>query len=331
MRLSDNHLSAALTAYGYGFSRLDFTASGYRNTSHIVETTGGKLCNLIVYKREPGIAERIQRINHLSSHVRATGLPVRTPLDMRILRLDSASGESFASLYSFEHGGTIPWEAYTKKHIKLLGMAMGRFHAGARNYEGPLPRVTDEYRDIVKRMDRYFSDAGTKQAIQQKLSVNLPHSPLQLLTILDDIDTLSGAQPLHMDLVRGNVLFREAETRDVLVIDTLALSGILDLEKAGVGHPVLDAARTLAFLLVDCSKTADKIYRYFLHSGYVKRGGGRLEGWPESVVLERLVSLFLLYDFYKFLRQNPYESLPHNHHFVRTRDTLVARKVIQLG
>jgi Ser/Thr protein kinase RdoA (MazF antagonist) len=147
---------------------------------------------------------------------------------------------------------------------------------------------------------------------------------------LEAAQHVPGRTPLHMDLVRSNVLFRKKARGDVLVLDNLALSGILDLEKAAVGHPFFDIARTLAFLLVDCPKPADKIYKYFLDSGYRKRGGRELK--PATLqgqdMLETLQTLFLMYDFYKFLKQNPYESLSKNHHFKRTTDILCARKVL---
>jgi hypothetical protein len=62
-------------------------------------------------------------------------------------------------------------------------------------------------------------------------------------------------------------------------------------------------------------------------SGYNKRGTAQLP--PQYFpLLERLLGLFLLYDFYKFLRHNPYEYLPQNEHFARTRMLLLKRHLI---
>ena len=215
------------------------------------------------------------------------------------------------------------------KHIKLLGWAMARFHSAAAEYSGPtLPNVEAVYVDILGRMKAYFADPAVQKALAEKLhvTVEIPDSTEFLQSAL----RIPGRTPLHMDLVRSNVLFREKQPGDVLVIDTLALSGILDLEKAAVGHPLFDIARTLAFLLVDCPKPADKLYRYFLDSGYRKRGGRELRPvYAEGQdMLETLLTLFLTYDFYKFLKQNPYESLSKNHHFKRTADILRSRKVL---
>ena len=331
MTLSEEQLEAVLHRYGHSFVRVDFVQSGYRNTSHIVETSTGLLCNLIVYKREDGIAERIRRVNAFSRHLRDAGLPVRVPLDERLLQLHTGEFLHYACLYSFEHGATIPWEAYAMKHIKLLGSALAKLHVAARSYEGVLPSVAQEYLSIVARMERYFADPDVVKAIREKLDAELQLPFADFRTLLEATDRQSDQQALHMDFVRGNVLFRPAEEGDVLVVDSVALSGILDLEKAAFGHPAFDLARTLAFLLVDCNKSAEKVRKYFLQSGYVKRGGGYVGVSAEDSTrpLEELTTLFLVYDFYKFLRQNPYESLAKNHHFVRTRDILVERKVLQ--
>ena len=64
-----------------------------------------------------------------------------------------------------------------------------------------------------------------------------------------------------------------------------------------------------------------------LPSPVLSRGGGRLDISARRL-LEPLLDAFLLYDFYKFLRHNPYESLSANEHFTRTRDLLLARRII---
>ncbi len=327
MKLSDNQLRQVLGQYGHSFGRLDRVQSGYRNSSHIVETGHGLMCNFIVYKREDGMVQRIKRVNELSRHVREAGLPVRVPLDERVMQLQAGAYAHHGCLYSFERGDTISWEAYSKKHIKLLGMAMGRFHLATRQFDGHLPRVTDEYRAIVGRMHKYFDDPHVARALYGKLGLSLQQNFADFMLLFEKIDQLPDQQALHMDLVRGNVLFRPAETGDVLVVGDIALSGILDLEKAGFGPRVLDVARTLAFLYVDCPKPAQHVRRYFVDSGYQKRGLNKLTPGPS--LLEQLVTTFLTYDFYKFLRQNPYESLLSNYHFIRTRDILLARKVLQ--
>ena len=110
---------------------------------------------------------------------------------------------------------------------------------------------------------------------------------------------------------------------------------MLDFEKTACGHPLFDIARSLAFLLVDCKyKTDQQIRKYFLYSGYQKRGNNHLPRViligknRSSDLLEKLVDIFLTYDFYKFLKHNPYESLNSNEHYQRTRELLLSRKMI---
>jgi len=90
--------------------------------------------------------------------------------------------------------------------------------------------------------------------------------------------------------------------------------------------PAFDISRTLAFLLVDCKyKLSAEVRKYFLRSGYEKRGQGEL---PDSRLVQALTGLFLLYDLYKFLRHNPYESLHQNQHYIRTVDELTGRRLV---
>lgn len=324
--LSKEKLAEIASMYGVQVATFGPVEGGYRNVSHSFTDKNSEQYNFILYKNEPGIVELIQRTNALGQHVVQSDLPVRAPADPRILQI----GVRYGSLYNYLDGVTIPWEAYTMKHIKLLGQAMALFHSAAADYSGPaLPDVETVYVEIFTRMKTYFAraDVRTALATKQHLLVDIQDST----KFFEAAKRVPGRVVLHMDLVRSNVLFRETQPGDVLALDKLALSGILDLEKAAVGQPLFDVARTLAFLLVDCPKPADKVYKYFLDSGYRKRGGRKLQPVriADQDMLETLVTLFLTYDFYKFLKQNPYESLSKNHHFKRTVDILLTRKVLQ--
>jgi Ser/Thr protein kinase RdoA (MazF antagonist) len=294
--------------------------SGYRNRSYRINLAGSQTANLIIYKSEPGILNRIRRANALGNFLASQGLPARTTLDPRILRL-TANPVRYAALYRYLPGDTIPWEAYTMEHLKALGATMAHLHATLRSApQANLPLVSNEYLAISSRMQTYFADPGVSTAIIKKLRITLS---FQVLPRYEQLLRVAGRvtiQPLHMDFVRGNILFAtEAATTPVV-------TGILDFEKAALGHPAFDLARTLAFLLVDCKfKSETQIRKYFLYSGYHKRGGGVL---PNPKLLEALIDLFLLYDFYKFLRHNPYESLHRNEHFIRTSTLLLERRIL---
>jgi Ser/Thr protein kinase RdoA (MazF antagonist) len=302
---------------------------GYRNQSWHVTLNDGREVNVIIYKAEPHILTKIKNANAVSAFLAHKGFPVRHTIDDRIVRLQGETMTKYAALYNYLPGSTIPWEAYTQKHIKMLGKMLSDMHAllaAAKPPKSPLTGglemrlVTAEYRAIITRMERYFSDPAVANSMVHKLGVQMqPRTMPKLQQLLDVVERLPDQQPLHVDFVRGNVLFGGSG-------DTLAISGILDFEKTAIGSPIVDIARTLAFLLIDCKyKSEEKVRKCFLYSGYHKRGAARV---PHTELLEPLVDLFLAYDFYKFLRHNPYESLGENEHFVRTREILLRRKIL---
>ena len=200
-------------------------------------------------------------------------------------------------------------------HIKQLGAALSDMHYALKGLpQKDLPFVIDECRALLKRMEKYFDNEGVHDALAGKLGLAILDTTRLRPALTASIEL--PAQALHMDFVRGNILFDSGPT----------VTGILDFEKTAWGPVVFDIARTLAFLIVDCKyKTEAKVRKYFLHSGYNKRGQAKFES---TALLEDLLNFFLLHDFYKFLRHNPYESLEQNEHFVRTRDFLLKRNII---
>lgn len=320
--MDDKLIHRILHKYGLAFARPLEPQKGYRNTSQPVLLTDGKLINLILYKAEPDIAFRIKNANHVSDFLADSGLPTRRTIG-RTVRLTGAATR-YCALYSYLPGHTIPWEAYTMEHLKTLGGTMSRMHSQLRTYQRELPSVVAEYTAIMQRVDRYFAGEDVRTALHTKLRLQAP-TITPFLHLLWLCQHLPEQQALHMDFVRGNILF-----------DGTRISGIIDFEKAAYGPAAFDAARTVAFLLVDCKyKDEAKVRKYFLTSGYNKRGPVPLvvpniiHGSATYDTLERLIDMFLLHDFYKFLRHNPYEHLLQNEHFVRTRDLLVRRQVIR--
>ena len=209
---------------------------------------------------------------------------------------------------------------------------MGKLHASlAHEPQNNLPSAADEQTELNNRMKRYFAESGVQKALHSKLQVR-PTSEIfdTFEEILKVCEKLPNQQPLHMDLVRGNIVFDTAG-HYTIQDGPVAVSGIIDFEKTAFGHPVFDLARTYAFLLVDCKyKTESKIYKYFFVSGYQKRGEQPLPviTYKNKDVLYELTNFFLVHDFYKFLRHNPYEYLAQNEHYVRTRDILMARGLL---
>lgn len=329
----DSIVKKALRAYGLPIKKVGLAQKGYRNTSYKAVLTNGVMVNLIIYKAEPNIVDRINRLNTIGSIAAASNLPARVSQDPRILQITDNTHTRYAALYNYLPGATIPWEGYTKHHIKLLGAAMGALHKTLNTEpQHTLPLVTTEQTELNQQMRTYFTESGVQHALRNKLQLQPPTEIFDTFeSILHACTKLPNQQPLHMDLVRGNILF-DAAGAYKLQDGPIAISGIIDFEKTAFGHVVFDLARTYAFLLVDCKyKTEEKIYKYFFVSGYQKRGRQPLPviTYKNKSILHELTNFFLIHDFYKFLRHNPYEYLAQNEHYIRTRDILIARKLLE--
>lgn len=326
------------------FGVLHFTCDttpqkGYRNESYKITLESGENINLIFHKHEQEALQRIRSADEASFLLKDT-FPVRIRYDKRILKLSDGQREVYAGLYTYLPGETIPWEAYTKNHIKLLGWAMSDMHHQWSFTDDAIDSyIIDELRALLDSMEQYFQKPGVVGALNDKLGVSLCTNLQASRSLFLQFDKEIEPQEclLHMDLVRGNVLFSPNGDTPWQIGD-VALTGVIDFEKAAMGHPVFDIARTLAFLLVDCqAKNRSSIYKYFLQSGYNKRGKSSfiqkdvIVGIPASRVLNMLVGFFLIHDFYKFLKHTPYESLEDNHHFIRTRDILIDYGMIRLN
>lgn len=327
--MSSDITTRLFSAYGISPTHVLEPQKGYRNTSYAANSGNG-MVNVIVYKHEPGIRDRIVRANAFGDFLYSENLPARHTIDNRLLAVRSPQHTRYASLYTYLPGATIPWEGYTKHHIKLLGMCMGTIHAVSQKFDSATyPNVADEYLEIHKQMEHYFFQVGVQAALQKKLQLAPPK--LNYKGLLEACKKLPNQRVLHMDLVRSNVLFDTNKNKE-LADGNVSLTGILDFEKAAFGHPIFDLARTYAFLLVDCKyKAEEKITKYFFRSGYAKRGRGLIPNITDNGqdVLTELTTMFLTYDFYKFLHHNPYESLSQNEHFVRTRDILITRGALE--
>lgn len=320
-------LEKILERYGLKTVVIKPPLKGYRNSSYQI-ISDNETYNLIVYKREPDIQQLIKKSNQIGLYLHNFGMPVRYPLDRRILKVFAGRIPQYAGLYNYLPGSTIAWESYTRKHLVQLGKALSDLHALLKHYTAPQTNdyVYDQLFEILQNMHEYFSRPGVVEAMAVKLGTQLDLSSLALFTDLNTVLNESAhKQWLHMDFVRGNILF-DADGN---------VCGLIDFEKAAVGHPLHDIARTLAFLYVDCKyKSAADITRNFLYSGYQKRGQQAMPRLCHNEtdctlkVLDGLVSCYLLHDYFKFLLHNPYESLHANEHFTRTRDQLLKRRVL---
>lgn len=305
------------------YERILPVRKGYRNASYPVQCADGSIANVILFKNETGIIDKIRRADALSSALAERGMPSRQPLSP-IIQLAGLTQRRYARVYTYLPGETIAWEAYSMKHLKQLGSTLSNLHAIASDMPPPAilmeANIGKESLSLCSRMHSYVSSSGVRTAQRSKLNTQIDSKVFDNFSRLLSADRLQSLPhiPLHMDFVRGNILFSE----------TKEISGIIDFEKTSYGPAVFDIARTLAFLLVDCKyKPGIKVVQYFLQSGYLKQGSYQPTS-AELQPLKQLTLFFLLHDFYKFLLHNPYESLQYNEHYVRTRDLLALNGII---
>ncbi len=319
--MNEKTVKSVLNKYNIKYIKILKSQSGYRNEIWPVITRSNQIINLTFFKQEPKVEDRIKRASSVSDWLAKQGLPTRVQIDPRLLAIQSKGYKRVAGLYNYLPGNTIAWESYTKKHLKLLGYSMAVMHGKLVNYNQPLPYIYDEITSLTNIMCKYFINKQVLDAIQNKLLLKVDVKQIKTLSsAILSCKNIPNQQVLHMDFVRGNILYSKDIT-STLSIDGLSVSGILDFEKTTYGYVGIDIGRTLAFLYVDCKyKNPSQVYKSFLTSGYYKKGLSKVK--LNSNLLTNIILYFLLYDFYKFLAHNPYESLYKNQHYVRTRNIL---------
>ncbi len=245
--MDDTIISRILKKYGYQDSTLLPIEKGYRNESHPFKLKNGTTLNLILFKSEKNTLELIWNADRSSTAAAKAGMPTRQPANDKVIKLQgSGSWHKYGKIYNYLPGSTIPWEAYTQGHIKLLGKGLSDLHQALEDMpKDGYPKVAEQYIDHLEKMRNYFNEDGVMLALVNKLEVIAnPYTFEYISRILQASTRLEHQQVLHMDFVRSNILFDDKEEPRI--------TGILDFEKTAVGHPTFDIARTLSFLLVDC-------------------------------------------------------------------------------
>lgn len=326
--MNETTVKAVLSKYNIKYKKILPSQSGYRNEIWPIITNKYQTINLTFFKQEHKIEERIKRASEVSGWLAQQGLPCRVQIDPRLIVVKSGRCRRVAGLFDYLSGDTIAWESYTKKHLKVLGYSMAIMHNNLANYTQPLPSIYDEISYITKTMINYFTNRQIANAIAKKLQIKVNVMAIETLnSAILSCKHLSNQQALHMDFVRGNILYSQDKT-SVLFLDGISVSGILDFEKTAFGYVGIDIGRTLAFLYVDCkNKSPSKVYRSFLLSGYYKNGLSTVK--LNNILLTKIILYFLLYDFYKFMAHNPYQDLYQNQHFLRTKKILLQFDIIK--
>ncbi|HQM15633.1 MAG TPA: phosphotransferase [Candidatus Woesebacteria bacterium] len=346
-------LSIAISAMNaFGIKQSDYrplpTQTGYRNCVvplDPITSSLPKLC-LIFYKNEPRILPKIKLANQVSNNLAERGWPTRHTVGdhSRILVITLAAKPHYCCLYNYLPGTTIAWEDYTSHHLKLMGQALGFLHRDLLNFSQNIQSISSNeclnLKDKLNDLYNYFVRIDVLQAVEQKLKLQVHLKEFRsFLPLLEWLRQHRSHQLIHLDFVRGNLLFESLHTSTARTSpfsscylkdskQTYFISGILDFEKVSLGAIELELARCLAFLLVDCERyPPSTIFKSFLLSGYTKRSCHSL---PNLQLIKPLIQLYLLIDFYHFLLHNPYEDLIFNHHYQNTVKLLNPRLISPL-
>lgn len=223
------------------------------------------------------------------------------------------------SLYKFLEGQTIPWEAYTRRHIRAVGRSMHEMHKLWQEYKTKNSIYTwKEYFELdSESLLSYF--VKNMSHIERKLSFVvdidfLKHLIENILHKNKKLHIKNNSQLIHGDFVRGNILFSDEKKDDIYPI-----VGILDFEKVMYAPIEVDVARTVAFMYVDCKYKTKEDVDYYFFDGYGKK--------VNDEYCSILINYFLYRDLWKLLACNPYESLKENEHYVRTVTNLRTNKL----
>ena len=321
--------------YNYKVESIKKLVGGYRNTCFQIHSGDEKLL-LVIYKREEGIKQTIKNAHTVAKFLSQSNFPVRIPKSTNTgkeyIRIKGKDGYHFVSLYNYLEGRTIPWEAYTRRHLKSIGKTLSDMHHNLQQIRNKhqqisqLPKWEEITEAEIVAMKKYFKKV--EPWIEKKLEVKLDWEKLEKIfkRLIPDVITFRP-NILHYDFVRGNILFSQRLNKK---LDVYPITGILDFEKVCIGPEIADIARSLAFLIIDCKfKDEVTVRKRFLISGYERRGKSKLPfAGVEDPVLDNLLCFFWLRDFWKFLVHNPYEDLYINEHYVRTRDRLVESGIL---
>lgn len=282
--------------------------------------------------------EFLEQITTYANYLTKNGISCRngiktTENSKYIVKLKEFNKTRFFALYEFIEGETISWEAYTRRHIRSLGRTMSIMHMEGKKY---LIKNSEKCDKILFWKDYFEMDSEkmqkylfkNKQFIKSKLNIEIKFEKLNFLIKEILKKTFSDKKYLlHMDFVRGNILFSNEKKEEIYEI-----KGVLDFEKMLIGPRELDLARTVAFLYVDCKyKKKTEIEKYFFEEGYyfTKNGEKSEAVYLKKVDIQEIIRYYLCRDFWKFLECNPYDSLLLNEHFLRTVRFLQNDKLIK--
>jgi Ser/Thr protein kinase RdoA (MazF antagonist) len=284
-----------------GIERLQ---GGFRNICYKISTSK-KDYVLIVYKKEKGISNTINNAHFVAEYLASKNFPARIPEESlnheKYFKVKFADGYHCVALYKHLPGETIPWEAYTRRHLKTIGKTLSDIHKCLReipvtppeadpaqrgntqlsnNDQIPITQL-QKWEEVTRKemneMSKYFKKV--EPWINKKLRVYLEWGNIE--NVFDEIKSewriaippllklrRTGSEQRGAISDKLNILHYDFVRGNILFSDKLdrdldifPITGILDFEKVCLGPEIADIARTLAFLIVDCKFKNEKTIR----------------------------------------------------------------------
>ncbi|EKD49417.1 MAG: hypothetical protein ACD_63C00149G0003 [uncultured bacterium] len=140
----------------------------------------------------------------------------------------------FIGVYSYVHGESILWQAYSSKKIKSAVSYLYFFHKSSRSFQdkNSCARILRSVADLKAKIEEFKSPFFK---IEKKRACEILSELYDAVAEREDELTV-----LHGDYGRGNIIFEKEK-----------VTGMIDFESVCLGHPVFDVGHFLGTLLVD--------------------------------------------------------------------------------
>lgn len=218
------------TIFGSGPVTVEQLGGGLDKLNFAVRTPEGFFIWQLSAK--PLNRERRVLLEKLAEHMRQRGIITRHLVTPSVIQLDR-SAFRWMAVYRGVAGHSIPWSDYSEPQIISAVRYLALIHEAGRSFAGRNSLV-----QLSERLDRWpdkaADSAGPDYRVNQEVLA-------QIKTRLDALNRDQTAHTvLHGDFGRANIIFQGEE-----------VAGVVDFDRAGIGHPLFDLGRFTSYLLLD--------------------------------------------------------------------------------
>ncbi len=192
---------------------------------------------------KPLNSERRELLEKLAGHMGQQGIVTRHLAAPAAIPL-TQSGFRWMAVYRGVVGQSIPWSDYCERQIISAVKYLAKIHEAGRSFPG---------RNYLARLSEKLGP------------VNIPAVPgyrvnqdalINIKTRLDALNRDRAALTvLHGDFGRANIIFQGER-----------VAGVVDFDRAGVGHPLFDLGRFTSYLLLDTRLSRATVFPLILQN-----------------------------------------------------------------